>query len=52
MKMNNAIDLLLIDDEENGDEADDEGEFKPMRFVIRPRSQIPASNPEVILLDD
>lgn len=39
-------------DEENGDEADDEGEFKPMRFVIRPRSQIPASNPEVILLDD
>jgi hypothetical protein len=51
-KMNNAIDLLLIDDEENGDEADDEGEFKPMRFVIRPRNRIPASNPEVILLDD
>jgi len=38
--------------EENGDEADDEGEFKPMRFVIRPRPQIPRANPEVILLDD
>jgi len=39
-------------DEENGDEADDEEEFKPMRFIIRPRSQIPEANPEVILLDD
>ena len=48
----NLIDLLSIVNEENGDEADDEGEFKPMRFVIRPRSQMTRSNPEVILLDD
>ncbi len=50
--MKNIINFSLIADEENGDEADDEEEFKPMRFIIRPRSQIPEANPEVILLDD